>query len=789
MATLRVNFNTTLTFSNPSDIKVANASDVVLYTIDTSSEVDTSILNIDMDTESIDLDGGTTYKIQLDPGTVTDPVTGLANETINQVFVSDNGPGLSSSVPVNNGSTEPFNTLQFDLDFGENVTVLTGNIYIYRYADDILHETFDVTTDITHSGSTLSFTPGNFASGTSYYIIWDANIVRSTVTRITNIATTVANKDDWRVIVSGLNYNVANFSPADNALASSAGFGASAWFDQTLNTVLTGNVYIYRRGVPNVTSDDTLITTIDVTTLTPSGQTLPFTVPGGLETGEDHYIIFDKDIVQTATGRQNNALGNNAGVDGARGDGLWNFYTDTGTVSEHNLVDANYQGTSFSVSTQMTTPKGMFFEPSGTSVYLTDGADHTIYQYDLSTAWSIASASYASKSFSISAQATGPRGIFWKPDGTVFYVVASSDDNIYQYNCSTAWDVSTASYASISYDLTNESTGAGGIKWKPNGRSFFVTFDGDNTVKKYQVTTQWDVSTAVHSSDELSTTTQDSAPKDVYIESQGKRVFVLGGTNNTVYQYTSTYPYSFSSTGVNAPTFSFTAEETTANAIFFNNTGTKMYAVGETSDAIYEYPLEPVAPLNWETDGSTIAVSSFTINIVQPAAGNTLLVIAAIGDNPETYDSTSMTPGTWTLHNSDTTTTDVEVYVFSKEADGTETSVTIEPSIGTAFDVMALTVAEVPGLWDYSTSTITRNVGGACPSITAPTDSILLGYNVAQGAPQYASIATGTFLESNNDDPNTAIAWILGNGGSTAVDMNFSGLGSDVQISVLLDKP
>ena len=66
----------------------------------------------------------------------------------------------------------------------------------------------------------------------------------------------------------------------------------------------------------------------------------------------------------------------------------------------------------------------------------------------------IGNPSYDSKSFSASSQTSGIQGITFKTDGTVMYILSTPDDRVYQYTLSTAWDVSTASYASIFYSFS-----------------------------------------------------------------------------------------------------------------------------------------------------------------------------------------------------------------------------------------------------------------------------------------------------------------------------------------------
>ena len=70
-----------------------------------------------------------------------------------------------------------------------------------------------------------------------------------------------------------------------------------------------------------------------------------------------------------------------------------------------------------------------------------------VYQYTLSTAWDVTTASYDSISFSVSSQESITRAGEFSSDGSNMYIVGESSDTVHQYSLSTAWDVSTASYA------------------------------------------------------------------------------------------------------------------------------------------------------------------------------------------------------------------------------------------------------------------------------------------------------------------------------------------------------
>ncbi len=297
-----------------------------------------------------------------------------------------------------------------------------------------------------------------------------------------------------------------------------------------------------------------------------------------------------------------------------------------------DLTTASYV-TAFSISSQDTSPWGIFFKSDGTVLYLIGRTNDTVFQYTLSTAWDISTASYASKSFSVASQDTVPNGLFFKSDGTKMYVAGNGNDNIYQYTLSTAYDVSTASYDSVSIDISGQTPAPGGLVFHPDGGYFYLT--GSGSVFKYSLSTAWDLSTATYSSVTADLTgTQDTSTYNLAFKSDGTKMYVVSGNADTIYQYstasyaeqinldtgnyfndtlTANTTYTFSNAGAvqsfqlevtggaigydlsasayDSKSFSVTSQETTPKGIAFKTDGTKVYIVGNTSDTIYQYSL------------------------------------------------------------------------------------------------------------------------------------------------------------------------------------------------------
>ena len=64
----------------------------------------------------------------------------------------------------------------------------------------------------------------------------------------------------------------------------------------------------------------------------------------------------------------------------------------------------------------------------------------------MSTPYDVSTGTYV-QNFSVSAQDTVPNGVEFKPDGTKFYIVGDTGNDINEYDLSTPWDISTATFA------------------------------------------------------------------------------------------------------------------------------------------------------------------------------------------------------------------------------------------------------------------------------------------------------------------------------------------------------
>lgn len=250
-----------------------------------------------------------------------------------------------------------------------------------------------------------------------------------------------------------------------------------------------------------------------------------------------------------------------------------------------DLAYAAYSSQSFSVSSQETNPKGIYFKTDGTRMYIVGTSNDTVYQYNLSTGWDLSTASY-SQGFSVSAQETAPSGIFFKPDGAKMYVVGTTGDDVNEYNLSTAWDISTASYSQV-FSVSAQESFPQDIFFKPDGTKMYVVGSNGDDVNEYNLSTAWDVSTASYVQN-FSVSAQETAPHGLSFKDDGTKMFIAGNEGDDVNEYYLSTAWDIS-TAVYSKNFSFASQDDTILGIFFKPDGTEMYVLGSQNDKVYKY--------------------------------------------------------------------------------------------------------------------------------------------------------------------------------------------------------
>jgi len=151
----------------------------------------------------------------------------------------------------------------------------------------------------------------------------------------------------------------------------------------------------------------------------------------------------------------------------------WNISTLTLTTSSTSTLPSSK------------TYQEMFFKPDGLKVYIVDSTDDIIRELTLTSAYDVTSWTQTN-TFGISAADATPTGLWFNPTGTKMFVVGTSSDNVVEYTLSTAWLLSSATITTTLAVQQNVTTG---VVFNPNGTKMFLIGSTTDFIDEYIVPT------------------------------------------------------------------------------------------------------------------------------------------------------------------------------------------------------------------------------------------------------------------------------------------------------------
>jgi len=265
-----------------------------------------------------------------------------------------------------------------------------------------------------------------------------------------------------------------------------------------------------------------------------------------------------------------------------------------------------------SISAQETNPRDIFFKSDGTKMYIVGSTGLDVNEYTLSTAWNVSTRSYV-QNFSIAGQDTFPTGLFFKSDGTRMFVLTVTIGNVWQYDLSTAWDLSTASFSFPTTDrfsVASQDTQPYGLCFSPDGERMYVVGDAGNDVNQYDLSTAWAVETASYVQT-FSVFVQESLPRGVFFSTDGIYMYVVGNSGSDVNQYTLSTAWDIS-TAVYTRARSVSSQDSSPFGLYFKPDGTSMYVAGSQYDRVYQYNLSTAWNIFTASYANQVSVSSQT---------------------------------------------------------------------------------------------------------------------------------------------------------------------------------
>jgi len=266
--------------------------------------------------------------------------------------------------------------------------------------------------------------------------------------------------------------------------------------------------------------------------------------------------------------------------------GTWQYNsqeTVAGYADINNItgVEKTYAGNNFSF-----TPFGGYIKPDGTKFYLTGWGSRSVYEYNLSTAFDISTMSLNNTYTPSTSHGDYINNAWFKSDGTVMYTSDYLNQGFRQHSLSTAWDISTATMGSFVAASPVDYTRT--IMLKPDGTKMYYLLDND-IIYQFSLSTAHDITTATYDNKSFSLASQSTTNYTFYISDDGYKLYTgTQGTNHPLYQYSLSTAWDISTASYDSISYSLPSGAI-AYGITFGNSGQKLYVTESSSGDITQY--------------------------------------------------------------------------------------------------------------------------------------------------------------------------------------------------------
>lgn len=176
------------------------------------------------------------------------------------------------------------------------------------------------------------------------------------------------------------------------------------------------------------------------------------------------------------------------------------------------------------------TIQGLEFKPDGGKTYVCGGISGLIYEANLATPWNITTGSSVQ---SIAAGDAFPSSVYLRADGLRMYVLGLDADTVREFALSTAWNLSTATFTR-SFSVAAQDTSPRALFFRDDGTRMYMGGGQNNSIYQYDLSTAWNVSTAVFIRS-FSDSANGMQPFGVAFSGDGSKMYVTG--NGAVWQY------------------------------------------------------------------------------------------------------------------------------------------------------------------------------------------------------------------------------------------------------------
>lgn len=251
----------------------------------------------------------------------------------------------------------------------------------------------------------------------------------------------------------------------------------------------------------------------------------------------------------------------------------YDFPVISGPISTYNI--AGFESRS----------RGLTFNNDGTKMFVVGETGDDVNEFALSVGFDLSSSVTFTGAFSVSANCPNPTAVKFNPDGTKMFLTTFGNSNVHEYDLTTGFDVSTASFSQTLITNTKDSNNFG-LDFSDDGTKMFITGNQNDKIYEWSLSSAFDISTATFVQD-LYLGTQDFEPFGIEFIDDGYKMYVIGTLDNGVDWYSLSSPYDIST----ASHVGFFHVGGNPSGLHINPSTNRMYICGTMHDLVKEFDM------------------------------------------------------------------------------------------------------------------------------------------------------------------------------------------------------
>jgi hypothetical protein len=180
--------------------------------------------------------------------------------------------------------------------------------------------------------------------------------------------------------------------------------------------------------------------------------------------------------------------------------------------------------------------------------------------------------------------------ITFSPDGKNVYIVVSNPDTVFQYKLTNAWDITTASYHGRDVSSGFDSFPVA-LDFKNDGTQMFTAGNSYNRIAVHNLSTPWDVTTASYSTFGSIDSTIIDHPSDIQFYNNGKNILISDNTTDKIYDFSVPLEWNPNNMTLVRTSLPMNNQTPSLNGFHLLNDGVTLLTTGQSSDSVHRFKL------------------------------------------------------------------------------------------------------------------------------------------------------------------------------------------------------